>query len=498
MVGISFFGLASGVSSSLKTAVHVVGVFKGENALEDGGVLHAQVARVVLEAKDALSFTGEFAVSMPVILSAEGCSVLLVGLGEKSEQISSHKAMELGGAIYSRLEEIKATKAVVIAPKGLEARLAYGALLRSYNFNKYFYDKKSEHVTKVEAIALAVAGDVSNAERDFALLQTEGESVFFTRSLVTEPANVLYPEEYANRIHKELTPLGVKVEILNEEKMKALGMNALLGVGQGSSKKSCLVVMKWDGNSASQDTLAFVGKGVTFDTGGVSLKPSKGMWDMKYDMAGSAAVVGLMRALATRNARANVVGVIGLVENALGGNAQRPGDIVTSMSGQTIEVLNTDAEGRLLLADALWYTQKTFSPKFVVDLATLTGAIVVALGEGEYAGLFSNDDTLSDQLLAAGKATNERLWRMPMGDAYDKMMDSSVADMKNIATCGHGADSITAAQFLQRFIDNVPWAHIDIAGMAWNDSGSKISPKGATGFGVMLLNEFVRQHHEGS
>ena len=499
MASISFFGLASGVSALPKTAVLVVGVFKGGNTLEDGGVLHSQEAKAVLAAKEASLFTGEFASSMPVILASESRTVLLMGLGEKSDTISDHnKAMELGGAIYARLEEIKAAKAVIIPPQGIESRLAYGAMLGSFNFNKYFKSKKSEHEAKVEEITLAVAGDLAAVKSDFELLKTEGESVFFTRSLVSEPANVLYPEEYAHRIRDELTPLGAKVEILNEEQMRSAGMMALLGVGQGSSKKSCLVVMRWDGDTKSKDTLAFVGKGVTFDTGGVSLKPSKGMWDMKYDMAGSAAVAGLMRALAARNAPVNAVGVVGLVENALGGNAQRPGDIVTSMSGQTIEVLNTDAEGRLLLADALWYTQKTFSPKYMVDLATLTGAIVVALGEGEYAGLFSNDDKLSEQLLASGKVTNEKLWRMPMGNAYDKMIDSPVADMKNIATDNRGADSITAAQFLQRFVNNVPWAHIDIAGMAWNSSGSKISPKGATGFGVMLLNKFVQLHCEGA
>lgn len=497
MVGISFFGLTSGVSALLKTAVLVVGVFRGGNSLEDGGALPAQEAKMVLAAKDASSFDGEFASSMPVILASEGKTVLLIGLGEKSTTaLPDHKAMELGGAIYARLEEIKASQAVIIAPQSMESRLAYGAMLRSFNFNKYFNSKKSDHVSKVEKISLAVAGDVASVERDFALLKTEGESVFFTRSLVSEPANILYPEEYARRINDELSPLGVKVEILDEDRMKSEGMGALLGVGQGSSKKSCMVIMRWNGDPKSQDTLAFVGKGVTFDTGGVSLKPSKGMCDMKYDMAGSAAVAGLMRALAARKAQVNAVGVVGLVENALGGNAQRPGDIVTSMSGQTIEVLNTDAEGRLLLADALWYTQKTFSPKFIVDLATLTGAIVVALGEGEYAGLFSNDDTLSEQLLSSGKAAGERLWRMPIGDAYDKMIDSPVADMKNIATDGRGADSITAAQFLQRFVNNLPWAHLDIAGTAWNSSGSKIAPKGATGFGVMLLNKFVKQHHE--
>ncbi|KDB57385.1 peptidase M17 [Anaplasma phagocytophilum str. CRT35] len=498
MVGISFLSLTSGVSALLKTAVIVVGVFEGSNTLEDNGVLHGPEVKAILEAKAASSFSGTFASTMPVVYTPESRAVLLVGLGKKSDTILEHMAMELGGAIYTRLEEIKASKAVIVAPQQVEARLAYGAFLRSFMFNKYFHSKKSEHTAKVEELTIAVSKDPVTISKDFELLKTEGESIFFTRSLISEPANVLYPEEYAKRVHAELTPLGVEVEILDEERMRAEGMMALLGVGQGSSKRSQLVVMKWNGARNNSDTLAFIGKGVTFDTGGVSLKPSKGMWDMKYDMGGSAVVVGLMRALAARKANVNVVGVIGLVENAVDGNAQRPGDVVTSMSGQTIEVLNTDAEGRLVLADALWYTQKMFTPKFMVDLATLTGAIVVALGEGPYAGLFSNDDALSEQLIDSGNEVNEKLWRMPMGDAYDKMIDSSIADVKNISTAGHGADSITAAQFLQRFVNGLPWAHLDIAGVTWSDSGSKIAEKGATGYGVMLLNRFIQKYHEGT
>ncbi|MDB1135180.1 leucyl aminopeptidase [Candidatus Anaplasma sp. TIGMIC] len=497
MVSVSFLGLASGVSALLKTAVVVVGVLKGSDSLMDGGVLSSNETKAVLAAKEATSFVGDFATTMPVVFTSEGRAVLVVGLGDQSEKILDYMAMELGGAIFERLEELKAKKALIIAPAELEARVAYGAFLRSFLFNKYFHSKKSEHTSKVEEITVAVRGDLAGVNKEFAALKAEGESVFFTRSLISEPANILYPEEYAQRVYSELTPMGVEVEILGEQRLKAEGMMALLGVGQGSSKESRLVVMKWNGDPDNEDTLAFVGKGVTFDTGGISLKPPKGMWEMKYDMGGSAVVAGLIRTLAARKAKVNAVGVVGLVENAVDGNAQRPGDIVRSMSGQTIEVLNTDAEGRLVLADALWYTQKIFSPKFMVDLATLTGAIIVALGEGNYAGLFSNDDKLSEQLVESGKVVNEKLWRMPMGDEFDKMIDSPVADMKNIATDGHGADSITAAQFLRRFVNGVPWAHLDIAGVTWNDSGSKIAPRGATGFGVMLLNKFVQEYHEG-
>ncbi|MEH0831684.1 leucyl aminopeptidase [Anaplasma bovis] len=495
MVSVSFLNFASGISTFIKTAVFVVGTFEGCNSLEDGGVLAPEEKAIILEAKESCMFSGEFAATMPVVYTPKGRAVLVVGLGKESEEIVESKAMKLGGAIYSSLEKVNAGKALIVAPEGTELRVAYGAFLRSFTFDKYL-TKKKPNVRKLSEINILVSGNAAEFNKSFAPLQAEGESVFFTRSLVSEPANVLYPDEYARRIHEELTPLGVEVEILDEKRMREEGMMALLGVGQGSSKDSRLVVMKWNGAPKSNDRLAFVGKGVTFDTGGISLKPSKGMWDMKYDMGGSAVVVGLMRTLAARSAKVNAVGVVGLVENAVDGNAQRPGDIVKSMSGQTIEVLNTDAEGRLVLADALWYTQKVFSPKLIVDLATLTGAIVVALGEVQYAGLFSNDKSLSDKLIHAGEEVNEMLWPMPLGDAYDKMMDSSIADMKNISTSGRGADSITAAQFLQRFVNGLPWAHLDIAGMAWTEEGTHVVPKGATGFGVMLLNRFVSKYYE--
>jgi len=316
-----------------------------------------------------------------------------------------------------------------------------------------------------------------------------------TRNLVTLPANILSPKKFVNEILK-LKKIGLKIEILDEKKMKSLGMNALLGVGQGSSNDSYMAIMKWNGNKSSKEKpLAFVGKGVCFDTGGISLKPAKFMEDMKYDMGGAGTVTGLMKTLALRKAKVNAVGVVGLVENMADGNAQRPGDVVRSYSGQSIEILNTDAEGRLVLADAIAYTEDKFKPKFIINLATLTGAIVVALGN-EYAGLFSNDDKLANQIQEVSLKDNEKAWRLPLNENFDKLMDSKIADMQNINYSG-GAGSITAAQFLQRFIRNkTPWAHLDIAGMAWTKKNTEVTPEGATGYGVKLLNRLVREHYE--
>ena len=320
------------------------------------------------------------------------------------------------------------------------------------------------------------------------------EGIFYTRDLVSEPGNILHPDEYAKRL-ATLKKDGLKITIFNEKKLKSLGMHSLLGVGMGSVRGSYLVTMEWNGLKKNSQPLAFVGKGVTFDTGGYSLKPARFMEDMTYDMAGSAAVVGLMKTLALRKAKINAVGVVGLVENMVSGVAQRPGDIVKSLSGKTIEVLNTDAEGRLVLADALTYTENKFKPKFIIDLATLTGAIIVSLGS-EYAGLFSNDDKLSKKIINAGKKVEEKLWRMPLHKNYDKLINSKNADMQNINYVG-GAGSTTAAQFLQRFILNkTPWAHLDIAGMAFSKYGGSLNSGGATGFGVRLLNELIEKNYE--
>jgi len=365
----------------------------------------------------------------------------------------------------------------------------HGIKLKSYEFN--IYKSKKDKKT----ISINVNGSKNKVSTQSQLrFKALENGTFFARDLVSEPGNILHPDEYAKRINS-LKKFGLKVNIYDEKKLTKLGMNALLGVGQGSIRGSYLVTMEWNGVKNNSKPLAFVGKGVCFDTGGISLKPAKFMEDMTYDMAGSATVVGLMKNLAIRKAKVNAVGVVGLVENMPGGNAQRPGDIVKSYSGKTIEILNTDAEGRLVLADALTFTEKKFKPQFMVDLATLTGAIIVSLGS-EYAGLFSNDDKLSKQLLNAGEKVDERLWRMPLHKNFDKLIDSKNADMQNINYVG-GAGSTTAAQFLQRFILNkTPWAHLDIAGMAFSKYGGALNSGGATGFGVRLLNKLIEDDYE--
>ena len=365
----------------------------------------------------------------------------------------------------------------------------HGLKLKSYEFNIY-KSKKEKKSFLVNIIGKKSKLTFKN-EIKFKALE---EGTFFARDLVSEPGNILHPDEYAKRINS-LKKFGLKINIYDNKKLKKLGMNALLGVGQGSVRGSYLVTMEWNGAKNNSRPLAFVGKGVCFDTGGYSLKPAKFMEDMTYDMAGSATVVGLMMNLALRKSKINAVGVVGLVENMVSGNAQRPGDIVKSYSGKTIEILNTDAEGRLVLADALTFTEKKFKPKFIVDLATLTGAIIVSLGS-EYAGLFSNDEKLSKQLLTAGEKVNEKLWRMPLHKNFDKLIDSKNADMQNINYVG-GAGSTTAAQFLQRFILNkTPWAHLDIAGMAFSKYGGALNSGGATGYGVRLLNKLIEDDYE--
>ena len=366
----------------------------------------------------------------------------------------------------------------------------HGVELKSYEFKKY-KSKKNDDIFKFNLVLLKNKKFKLDVTKRFRSLIS---GINFTKDLVSEPGNVLHPDEYAKRL-TSLKKLGLKVNILDDKKLKKLGMNSLLGVGQGSVRGSYLVSLEWNGAKNKSKPLAFVGKGVCFDTGGISLKPAKFMEDMTYDMAGSAVVVGLMKNLALRKAKVNAVGIVGLVENMPGGNAQRPGDIVKSYSGKTIEILNTDAEGRLVLADALTYTEKKFKPKFIVDLATLTGAIIVSLGS-EYAGLFSNDDKLSKQLYDAGIKVEEKVWRMPLHKNYDKLINSKNADMQNINYQG-GAGSTTAAQFLQRFILNkTPWAHLDIAGMAFSKYNGALNSWGATGFGVRLLNKLIEDNYE--
>lgn len=422
--------------------------------------------------------------------------ILLIGTGVDKE-LTATECEALGGIIAGACKNSKEITVLIefsgkinISENEAAARLGLGALLRSYTFDKYKTVKKKPAMLRKIIIGVSAAAAV---RKIFAPLKSVAEGMFLARNLVNEPANILTPPEFAKRA-RALSKLGVKIEVLNEAKMKQLGMGALLGVGQGSVQPSQLVVMQWQGAAKSKKPIAFVGKGVCFDTGGISIKPSAGMEDMRGDMGGAAAVTGLMHTLASRKAKANVIGILGLVENMPAGDAQRPGDIVTSMSGQTIEVLNTDAEGRLVLADALWYTQKRFKPAFMIDIATLTGAILVALGQ-EYAGLFSNNDKLCARLDAAGRAENEKVWRMPINDAFDKMIDTPNADMKNLG--GRYAGSSTAAQFLQRFTNNVPWAHLDIAGTAMGSPKSPISQSWASGYGVKLLNRLVKDYYEG-
>ena len=424
--------------------------------------------------------------------------IIVVGLGD-SGKITGREIELLGGAMAGYLQSAKVEAAAVAADLAIEklnaaefaALLASGAKLRIYSFDRYKSKKPANNKTLQSLTVLT--GEAAKAKKAFAAYEAIAEGVHFARDLVNEPANKLTPIEFAARV-KAKSKSGLAVEILSPAQMKRLGMGALLGVAQGSENEPRLVIMRWQGGGKGQKPVAFIGKGVTFDTGGISIKPAAGMEDMKGDMGGAACVAGLMLALARRKAKVNAVGVIGLVENMPSGTAQRPGDIVTSMSGKTIAVLNTDAEGRLVLADALWYTQDRFKPKFMVNLATLTGAIMVALGK-EYAGLFSNNDELAQRLYDQGLQTGEKVWRMPLAPEYDKLIDFEVADMKNIG--GRNAGAITAAQFLQRFVNGVPWAHLDVAGTAMDSNRTPINQSWASGWGVRLLNRLVAEHYEG-
>ncbi|MGJ5078802.1 leucyl aminopeptidase [Bradyrhizobium sp. HKCCYLS3013] len=433
------------------------------------------------------------------LLAPEGIKIqrlIVVGIGKGSD-LKDKDFLKYGGTLAGKLNA--GTEAVTVLaelPSGpllpdQVSSLAAGIRLRAYRFDRYKTKKKDEEGAVSANVSIAVA-DVAAAKKAFAPRSHVTDGVILARDLVNEPPNVLYPEEFAKRA-AALRKLGVTVEILDVPAMKKLGMGALLGVGQGSARPSRTVVMHYNGGKRGEQPVAFIGKGVCFDTGGISIKPAGSMEDMKGDMGGAACVVGLMHALAARKAKANVIGAIGLVENMPDGNAQRPGDIVTSMSGQTIEIINTDAEGRLVLADVLWYVATKFKPKFMIDLATLTGAIMVALGT-EHAGLFTNNDDLADKLLKAGQETGEKVWRMPLGHEYDKLIDSQFADMKN--TGGRHGGSITAAQFLQRFVNDTPWAHLDIAGTAMGAPKSEINQSWGSGYGVRLLDRLVWDSYE--
>ena len=413
------------------------------------------------------------------------------------DKITSHDAIEFGAKIAVELNKMKAAKVYLHYDYNKQSHdilinILEGIKLRNYSFNSLFKNKKEKHQLYLQEVV--VDADNENLKNNFKLREIIVEATHFTRDLVSMPGNHLTPKKFTE-ICLDLSKYGLKVELLDKKQLAKHKMNALLGVAQGSVESPYVVVMKWQGNSHSKENISFIGKGVTFDSGGINLKPSgRSISLMKYDMGGAAVVTGLMMSLARRKAQTNVIGIIGLTENMISGSAQRPGDVVTSMSGQTIEVDNTDAEGRLVLADIMCYAQEQFKPKLMVDLATLTGAIVVALGS-DYAGLFSNNDELVKNLCAAGSKTGEKLWRLPLNDYYDSLIDSDIADIKNIGR--DGAGSITAAQFLQRFVqNNCAWAHIDIAGVNWLDADFKLSPKGATGFGVRMLNEFIMHNFE--
>jgi len=449
---------------------------------------------LVRDAAASARFTGEAGSTLDLYVN-EGESLLrllLVGTGSNNAT-----DMEKAGAAISAKLLTSGVVHVAVEGADLDAEalghLALGAQLRAWRIDTYRTKLTDKQKPSLATLTL-VSGAASLADR---LAETDAlaSGVMFTRELVAEPANILYPESFVERC-QALAALGIEVSVLNQDDMAALGMGALLGVAQGSVRPARLLAMRWDGTGGAQaKPLCFVGKGVTFDTGGISIKPAAGMEDMKWDMGGAGAVAGLMKTLALRKANTHVVGICGLVENMPDGAAQRPGDIVKTMSGQTVEVLNTDAEGRLVLCDAIWWAQQTFQPDTLIDLATLTGAMIVALGT-EHGGLFSNDDELAGQLLEAGLASGDKLWRFPLSDAYDKLIDSPIADMKNIGP--RYAGSITAAQFIKRFVkDGVKWAHLDIAGMVWSDKPGLTWDKGATGYGVRILDELVRKHYQG-
>ncbi|RFC66206.1 leucyl aminopeptidase [Fulvimarina endophytica] len=488
--------------SSIDDQAHgVLVVLAGDEAKLAGA--HDGFSELVAKAAKARKFKGK-ALSSLDILAPSGLEVdrLLVMGTKLSQEPVEEDWLKLGGTIAAATSGAEAITIDLALPGDKQvspeeaATVAAGAMLRTYKFDLYKTKKKKdedEDVSDTKQEIVIRVPDVAAAERAFEAERAIAEGTMLARDLVNEPANVLGPVEYAERA-EALRSVGIEVEVLGQDELSDLKMNALLGVAQGSPRPPRLVIMRWNGAGSDEAPIAFVGKGVVFDTGGISIKPAGSMDEMKGDMGGSAAVVGLMHALGARKAKVNAVGIIGLVENSVDGNAQRPGDIVTAMSGTTIEVLNTDAEGRLVLADALWYCQDRFKPKFMVNLATLTGAIIVALGNHQ-AGLFSNNDELADRLFSAGKISGEKVWRLPLASEYDKMIEGKFADIKNIGG-GRAAGSITAAQFLQRFVNDVPWAHLDIAGTAMGSPSNAYNQSWASGFGVRLLERLVRDHYE--
>ena len=467
---------------------------EGADLMPSAIALDEAIGGSITKAIKSSTFKGKAGQSLQILAPGQGdlTRVIVFGIGKEAE-FDVIAAQKLGGTVTSRaLATGEKDLTILFDMEGMACDFATGAMLRDYRFDKYRTTETKDDKPVLKGLTIS-ARDHKDAKKQFDSAKKVVEGVFFTRDLVSEPANVLYPESFMKEV-SALEKLGVEIDVLDEKEMKKLGMGALLGVAMGSARKPYMVVMRWNGGKKKEDPIAFVGKGVTFDTGGISLKPAAGMEDMKFDMGGAGVVSGLMKALAGRKAKCNVVGVIGLVENMPSSTAQRPGDVVTSMSGQTIEVINTDAEGRLVLCDALTYVQEKYDPRLVVDLATLTGAVIIALGH-ENAGLFSNNDDVSQQITTAGLSVDETVWRLPLGSGYDKQIKSDIADMKNVG--GRPAGSITAAQFLKRFITkDRPWAHIDIAATAWSTSDKEVTPKGATGFGVRLLDRFVADNYE--
>jgi leucyl aminopeptidase len=473
-------------------------VFEGDKGPDFPPEFDDAVKEAVLRARESSPFKGGAGQVLEFLAPAfsNASRVLVLGVGKASAANALSWQRSSAGLVKRMMTSGAKSLSIVGAPdRQAAAELAFGARLASYRFDAYRLNLKPEKKATLATVSI-VTTSAAGARADYAPLAARAEGVELARNLVSEPPNILNPVTYAERI-QGLAESGLEIEVLDVPAMKKLGMHALLGVGQGSASDSRLVVMKWMGaKSAKTRPVALVGKGVTFDTGGISLKPGPGMEEMKGDMGGSAAVVGTMLALARRKAKANVVGLVGLVENMPDGKAQRPGDIVTAAAGKTIEILNTDAEGRLVLADVLWHAQKKFDPRAMIDLATLTGAIIVSLGH-EHAGAFSNNDELVEKIAAAGKLVGEPVWRMPMGPGYDKMIDSEFADMRNIGVRPAGG-SITAAQFLQRFVDeDRPWVHLDIAGTAWKPANDNpLEPAWATGWGVRLLDQLIADNYE--
>ncbi|MFT4090709.1 MAG: leucyl aminopeptidase [Asticcacaulis sp.] len=477
----------------------VLAVIAGENDTFSAGAqkLGAETLSALSASLKLFNFTGSSG-KIQLITAPAGfahTAVVVVGGGDLAS-LDGLRLESVAGSLYhatksSGFDHISLDLTGLSAEQAATARFAL--TLAAYRFDKYFGPAKQDKSPSLKTITI-VTDNPSAAEAAYAPLQAVADGIILARNLVSEPPNVLYPQAYADLI-QSYESLGLKVEVLGEEELTKLGFNALIGVGLGSERETKLVVMQWNGaEDPKAQPVALVGKGVTFDTGGISIKPAEGMEDMKWDMGGSATVVGTLVALAGRKAKVNAVGVVGLVENMPDGNAQRPGDVVKALSGTTIEVINTDAEGRLVLADALWYTQERFKPQFMIDLATLTGAMIIALGL-DYAGVFSNNDELSEKLIESAKGQNENLWRMPLPTQYEKQIDSKIADIRNIG--GRPAGSITAALFLQRFVNNVPWAHLDIAPTAWtNEQRIPTVPEGGTGFGVRTLNALIRDYYE--